>query len=90
MIKLFVRFLARVRVIVALWASKHRAVIQAPTPLPIERPLVDLSLKILAGIAARKYPFLSPDDAMERYLVEEANSGFYFDDVKREKAAEQK
>ena len=57
------------------------------TPVPVKRPLADLSLRILAAIAARRYPHLTQEEATERFLVHEASSGYYHDDQEREKEA---
>ncbi|VTU02767.1 unnamed protein product [Gemmataceae bacterium] len=56
-------------------------------PAPVKRPLADLSLRILAAIAARRYPHLTQEEATERFLVQEASNGYYHDDQVREKEA---
>jgi hypothetical protein len=54
---------------------------------PTGRPLLDLALRILAGIAARRFPKLTQSEAMERYLVEEAGTQYRMEEYKAEDAA---
>lgn len=51
------------------------------------RPLIDLALKILAAIAARRFPDLTREAALERYLVEQTQTEYAAADAVRAKSA---
>lgn len=56
-----------------------------PPPKPKPDSLASLALKLMGEIAARRFPHLTKCEAVERYMIEQANSGFYYDDSEREK-----
>lgn len=63
-----------------------------PPPVlpPTGRPLIDAALKILLGIAQRKFPTLTPAEAFERHLVSEASHAAYMEDQQAAPPAEKK
>ncbi len=83
----------------ALLARLKPAPAPAPVPAPdapanplpaTGRPLLDLALRILAAVAAKKFPSLSAEAALERYLVEQTHYGFYALDAIDAKEEEEK
>ena len=54
---------------------------------PDHASLVSVALAVLARHATIRYPLLTPDEAMERYLLSEVNLGYYTLDQQREDAA---
>lgn len=68
-----------VAVVVVVWLSA------AAAPIVVKTTLADVALSILRRMAEHRYPHLDPDEALERVMVENANSLYYWDDQRREK-----